>query len=34
MGLVRSPCLPLPLHTLQGAARAALAAMLKTLDLA
>ncbi len=34
MGLVRSPCLPLPLHALQGADREALAAMLKTLDLA
>ncbi|WP_394681616.1 dihydrodipicolinate synthase family protein [uncultured Comamonas sp.] len=34
MGLVRSPCLPLPLLTLQGADREALAAVLKTLDLA
>jgi len=34
MGLARSPCLPLPLHTLQGADRAAFAALLQTLDLA
>lgn len=34
MGLARSPCLPLPLHTLQGEDRAALAALLQTLDLA
>ncbi|MCS4292206.1 4-hydroxy-tetrahydrodipicolinate synthase [Comamonas sp. BIGb0152] len=34
MGLAHSPCLPLPLHTLQGAGREALAALLKTLDLA
>lgn len=34
MGLARSPCLPLPLQTLQGADRAAFAALLQTLDLA
>ncbi|MEJ5124721.1 dihydrodipicolinate synthase family protein [Comamonas sp. MYb21] len=34
MGLARSPCLPLPLHTLQGEDRAAFAALLQTLDLA
>lgn len=34
MGLARSPCLPLPLHTLQGADRAAFSALLQTLDLA